>query len=53
MLIFHNPKYAILDECTSGVTREVENKLYQTLQQMQVSYIRRMLRDVCYATSCK
>ncbi|KAJ9605597.1 ATP-binding cassette long-chain fatty acid transporter pxa2 [Cladophialophora chaetospira] len=29
-LFYHKPKYAILDECTSSVTVEMERKMYET-----------------------
>lgn len=29
-LFYHKPKYAILDECTSSVTAEMERKMYET-----------------------
>ncbi|ETI26798.1 hypothetical protein G647_10243 [Cladophialophora carrionii CBS 160.54] len=29
-LFYHQPKYAILDECTSSVTLEMERKMYET-----------------------
>ncbi len=29
-LFYHKPKYAILDECTSSVTLEIEKKMYDT-----------------------
>lgn len=29
-LFYHKPKYAILDECTSSVTLEMERKMYET-----------------------
>lgn len=28
-LFFHKPKFAILDECTSAVTMEIEEKMYK------------------------
>lgn len=29
-LFYHKPRYAILDECTSSVTLEIERKMYET-----------------------
>lgn len=33
-LIFHKPRYAILDECTSGVTTEMENRFTVILKRL-------------------
>ena len=36
-LFYHKPRYAILDECTSSVTLEVERKMYETAKSMGVT----------------
>jgi ATP-binding cassette, subfamily D (ALD), peroxisomal long-chain fatty acid import protein len=33
-LFYHKPKYAILDECTSSVTLEIEKKMYDTAKRL-------------------
>jgi ATP-binding cassette, subfamily D (ALD), peroxisomal long-chain fatty acid import protein len=33
-LFYHKPKYAILDECTSSVTLEIEKKMYETAKSL-------------------
>ena len=36
-LFYHKPKYAILDECTSSVTLEVEKAMYDTAKSLGVT----------------
>lgn len=36
-LFYHKPKYAILDECTSSVTLEVEKAMYDTAKELGVT----------------
>ncbi|KAL8866087.1 MAG: hypothetical protein Q9174_006501, partial [Haloplaca sp. 1 TL-2023] len=36
-LFYHRPKYAILDECTSSVTLEVEKAMYETAKALGVT----------------
>ena len=36
-LFYHAPKYAILDECTSSVTLEVERQMYETAKSLGVT----------------
>jgi ATP-binding cassette, subfamily D (ALD), peroxisomal long-chain fatty acid import protein len=33
-LFYHKPRYAILDECTSSVTLEIEKTMYETAKQL-------------------
>jgi ATP-binding cassette subfamily D (ALD) protein 3 len=55
-LFYHKPKYAILDECTSAVSDEVEDKLYETCKSLgttlfTVSHRRSLARHHDYVLS--
>ena len=52
-LIHHKPKFAILDECTSGVALEMEKKLYFLLSEMEISYITISHRPMLKSLHCK
>ena len=36
-LFYHRPLFAILDECTSAVSDEVEDKMYETCREMGIT----------------
>eukprot|EP00924_Labyrinthula_sp_SR-Ha-C_P003233 snap_masked-scaffold_15-processed-gene-3.11-mRNA-1 protein AED:0.06 eAED:0.06 QI:0/0/0/0.5/1/1/2/0/1430 len=38
-LLYHNPKYAILDECTSGVSAGMERRLYEVCKKRNITCI--------------
>ncbi|GAV52571.1 hypothetical protein ZYGR_0AG05620 [Zygosaccharomyces rouxii] len=45
-MYYHRPKFAVLDECTSAVSPEMEQKMYSTAQRLGTSLI-----SVCHRTS--
>lgn len=45
-MYYHKPKFAVLDECTSAVSPEMEQKMYATAQRLNISLI-----SVCHRTS--
>lgn len=45
-MYYHKPKFAVLDECTSAVSPEMEQKMYSTAQKLNISLI-----SVCHRTS--
>ena len=38
-LFYHKPKFAILDECTSGVTTAMEERLYRLCKENKITCI--------------
>lgn len=47
-LFYHQPDFAILDECTSAVNREMETFLYQECQRLGITYI-----TICHRPALK
>eukprot|EP01064_Diplonema_japonicum_P038951 TRINITY_DN9638_c0_g1_i1.p1 TRINITY_DN9638_c0_g1~~TRINITY_DN9638_c0_g1_i1.p1 ORF type:complete len:1224 (+),score=388.39 TRINITY_DN9638_c0_g1_i1:499-4170(+) len=47
-LFYHNPKYAILDECTSAVSQDVEKMLYEECFKRGITYI-----TICHRPALK
>lgn len=38
-LIYHHPKFAILDECTSAVSNRMETRIFEICQELNITYI--------------
>jgi hypothetical protein len=47
-LFYHKPKFAILDECTSAVSAEMEARLYATCHHLGITYI-----TICHRPTLK
>jgi ATP-binding cassette subfamily D (ALD) protein 3 len=47
-LIYHKPKYAILDECTSAVSMDVEGHLYQNMKDQNITLMTVSHRDTLW-----
>ena len=47
-LIYHKPLYAILDECTSAVSVDVEGHLYEYMKQQGITLITVSHRDTLW-----
>lgn len=47
-LIYHKPKFAMLDECTSAVSKDVEGHLYTYMKQQGITLITVSHRDTLH-----
>ena len=46
-LFYHKPQFAILDECTSACSVDVEGFMYQHCRQVRVAGIQLSFSDKC------
>ena len=44
-MLFHRPKFILLDEFTSSVDQETESQMYNTLKEAQITYLSIAHRD--------
>jgi len=44
-VLFHRPKFILLDECTSSVDQETESLMYECLKENHVTYLSIAHRD--------
>jgi len=47
-LFYHSPRFAILDECTSAVNKEMEELLYMECRRLKIAYI-----TICHRPALK
>lgn len=52
-VLYHQPRFCILDECTSGVSSAMERRLYHLLNARGISYITISHRPMLESMHCK
>jgi ABC-type uncharacterized transport system fused permease/ATPase subunit len=51
-VLFHHPKFALLDEFTSSVDQETESLMYENLQELGITYLSIAHRDTVRKYHC-